>query len=95
MALRHSWEELTDLLYRRYHVPADILAMDADAGVSLLTHAIEQEEEHLIFLRWVQMAQYTQSFEAFKAGLHRPPDKPTETILEDVGSILHAFEQER
>lgn len=95
MALRYSWEELTDLLYRRYHEPAAVLAMDMEAGMSLLEYAMEQEADRMIFARWIQGAQYSQSFEQFKAALRPPEMKPTEVVLEDVGNILQAFEQER
>lgn len=56
---------------------------------------MEQETDRLLFDRWVQGAQYTMSFDAFKASLHRPPDRPAEEILEDVGTILQAFEKAR
>lgn len=71
--------------------------MDADDGVRLLEHAFEKEEDQLLFARWVQHEQYVISFDDFKAALHRKrlPAKPTKAILEDVGSILQAFEQER
>ena len=49
----------------------------------------------MLFDRWVQGAQYTVSFDEFKASLHRPPDRPAEEILEDVGTILQAFEKAR
>lgn len=95
MALRYPWEELTDLLYRRYHEPAAVLAMDVESGMSLLEYAMEQEADRMIFARWIQGAQYSQSFEQFKAALRPPEMKPTEVVLEDVGNILQAFEQER
>lgn len=69
--------------------------MDAEEGVALLRYALEREEDELIFRRWVQGPQYTMSFDAFKASLAKPKDKPSEVILEDVETILGAFEAER
>lgn len=68
--------------------------MDAEDGIRLLEYALEKESDDLIFSRWIQGAQYTMSFEDFKASLSRT-ERPTEEILEDVGSILEAFEKER
>lgn len=69
--------------------------MDAEDGILILEHALEKEEDALIFSRWVQGAQYTMSFEQFKEALRPPEMKPTEMVLEDVGNILQAFEQKR
>ena len=68
--------------------------MDAEAGIQLLEYALQREEDDLIFSRWVHGAQYTMSFDAFKASLTRR-ERPTEEVLEDVGNILEAFEKER
>lgn len=69
--------------------------MDAADGIAMLEYAMEQEEDKLLFARWVQGAQYVQSFDDFKASLRPPENKPTDVILEDVGNILQAFERER
>ena len=69
--------------------------MDAELGVSLLLRAMELEEDAQIFQRWIQQAQYSVSFEDFKASLCRPAPKPTAEVLEDVGNILEAFEAGR
>lgn len=69
--------------------------MPAADGLALLEYAMEQETDRLLFDRWIQGAQYSVSFDEFKASLHRPPDRPTEDILEDVGNILQAFEKAR
>lgn len=69
--------------------------MDAELGSSLLLRAIELEEDAKIYQRWIQNAQYSVSFDDFKSDLRRPPTKPTEEVLDDVGNILKAFEAER
>ena len=86
---------MTDLLYRRYSNPQELLSLEAEDGILLLEYALEKEEDALIFSRWVQGAQYTMSFDSFKASLARKPEKPAEEVLEYVGNILQAFEQER
>ena len=68
--------------------------MDAGTGIQLLEHALKKEEEDLLFSRWIQGAQYTMSFDDFKASLTRR-DKPTEEVLADVDNIMEAFEKER
>lgn len=69
--------------------------MDAEQGIALLEYAMEQETDRLLFARWIQGAQYSQSFDEFKAALRPPVIKPETVVLEDVGSILQAFEQGR
>ena len=81
-------------MYRRYSNPQELLSLDAETGVLLLEYALEKESDALIFSRWIQGAQYTMSFDAFKAALSRK-ERPTEEVLEDVGNILEAFEKER
>ena len=72
-----------------------ILDMDMEAGVGLLEYAMEQETDRMIFERWIQGAQYSQSFDDFKAALRPREMKPEHVVLEDVGNILQAFERER
>lgn len=69
--------------------------MDAEAGITLLEYALEQEEEQRIFDRWIQGAQYSMSFESFKTSLTKRPAKSEKAVLEDVENILCAFEKER
>lgn len=95
MGLRYSWEEMTDLLYRRYHDPAAILALDAEEGIALLQHAAELEQEQMLFARWVAGPQFSMGFDEFKAQLNRPPEKPAAAILDDVGNIMTAWEVQR
>ena len=68
--------------------------MDAETGIVLMEYALEKEEEALIFSRRIHAAQYTMSFNEFKASLSRR-ERPTAEVLEDVGNILEAFEKER
>lgn len=97
IGLRYSWEELTDLLYRRYADPRLILEMDLNDGIELLAFALKKEEEQLMFARWIQGAHNIMSFEDYKAALQKrsEPPKTDEEILNDVGSILTSFEAER
>ena len=69
--------------------------MDAEAGITLLEYALEQEEDQRLFERWVQDAQYSMSFESFKESLKKRPAKSEKAVLEDVENILCAFEKER
>lgn len=75
------------------------MAMEANAGIALLEYAIEKEEDQLLFARWVQREQYAMSFSAYKAELKKAQKrisvKSTNEILDDVGTILRAFEKER
>lgn len=85
---------MTDLLHRRYHDTAAILALDAEEGISLLIHAMEAEETERLFQRWINGYQHM-SFDAFRAELTPKPDKPVEEIMEDVGNIMRAWEVTR
>ena len=92
--LRNSWEELTDLVFRRYHDPSSILYLEAEEGIALLLYAMETEETDRLFSRWINGYQ-TMGFDEFRAALTPVPDKPAEEILEDVGDILQTWEVRR
>lgn len=81
-------------MYRRYHDPAAILALEAEDGITLLLHAMEAEETERLFCRWINGYQHM-SFDAFRAQLTPKPDKSTEEILEDVDDIMQAWEVTR
>ena len=66
--------------------------MDADDGMDLLLHAFEQEEDALLFQRWVNGPQYSISFSEFKAALNPPPPKAESEVMEDVKNILAVFQ---
>lgn len=68
--------------------------MDAEEGIDLLLYAMEAEENDRLFQRWVNGYQHM-SFSAFRDELTPKPDRPTEEILEDVGSILNSWEVTR
>lgn len=45
------------------------MEMPAEEGISLLTFALEKEEEDKLYSRWIGFAQYEVSFEEFKRKL--------------------------
>ena len=65
--------------------------MPAEEGLSLLLFAFAQEEDGLLFQRWVNGPQFSVSFEEFKQGLRPAPQKSEKEILEDVEHILSTF----
>lgn len=62
--------------------------MEADEGLSLLLYALEQEEDALLFNRWVNGLQYSISFDEFKQKLKPVRQKSEREILADVEHIL-------
>lgn len=62
--------------------------MEADEGLSLLLYALEQEEDALLFNRWVNGLQYSISFDEFKQKLKPVRQKSEKEILADVKHIL-------
>lgn len=68
--------------------------MDAEDGISLLLHAMDAEETEKLFQRWINGYQHM-AFSAFKAALTPKPNKSTEEIVKDIGSILEAWEVTR
>lgn len=70
------------------------MEMDAEDGIELMLHAMEEEETEKLFKRWINGYQ-NMSFDQFRAELTPKPDKPAEEILEDVGDIMHAWEVTR
>lgn len=62
--------------------------------MDLLIHAMEAEETDRIFQRWINGYQHM-SFDEFRAELVPKPEKPTEEIMEDVESIMKAWEVTR
>ena len=68
--------------------------MDAEDGIALLLHAMEAEETERMFQRWINGYQHM-SFNDFRAELTPKTDKPTEEIMDEVGSIMRAWEVTR
>lgn len=68
-----------------------LLELDADEGTALLLFGFEQEEDRLLFQRWVAGPQFSVSFEEFKAALRPKPQKPDKEVLADVEQIVNAF----
>ena len=65
-----------------------------DEALSLIEYAITQNEEELLFQRWINGLQFTVSFDEFKNQL-RPQKiktKNEEEILNDVKDILALYE---
>ena len=62
--------------------------MSADDGVSFLLFAFAQEEDALIYQRWIVGGQFSMSFDDFKAQLIPPAPKTDKAIMQDVEKIL-------
>ena len=72
-----------------------ILTLELDEALSLIEYAMAQEEEELIFQRWINGPQLTTSYNEFKNQL-RPQQvkvKSEEEVLDDVKDILALFER--
>lgn len=69
--------------------------MDIESGTDLLFFALEKEEEHLIFLRWIQDAHNAMSFDDYKTALQPKIPRADEDVFNDVGNILASFEAGR
>lgn len=69
--------------------------MDFESGTALLFFALEKEEDHLIFLRWIQDAHNAVSFDDYKAALRPKIPRADKEVLDDVGNILASFEAGR
>lgn len=66
--------------------------MPVEEGLSFISFAFEQEEDSLLFQRWINGYQSI-GFAEFKAELKPKPQKPDEEILKDVESIMTAFDR--
>lgn len=64
--------------------------MPAEDGLSFISFAFEQEEDSLVFQRWVNGYQSI-GFAEFKEQLTPKPQKPDKEIMDDVENILTAF----
>lgn len=70
--------------------------MELDEALSLIEYAFAQQEEELLFNRWIHDVQFHMSFEEFKEQLKPKPIKAEEEILDDVKEIITLFNnQER
>lgn len=71
-------------MYRRYR--QNVMEMPAEEGISLLTFALEKEEEDKLFSRWIGFAQYEVSFEEFKQKLKpvKVDEKKTFDMLDEL-----------
>lgn len=79
---------MIDLLYRRYANPQFIFDMPADDGLSFILFAFKQEEDSLIYQRWIVGGQFSMSFDDFKAQLIPHTPKTDKAIMQDVEKIL-------
>lgn len=69
--------------------------MPADEGLSFILFAFEQETDSLLYQRWLIGGQFSMSFDEFKEKLVPAPQKSEQAIIDDVQSILDAFDKER
>jgi len=68
--------------------------LEIEEAFSLIEYAFEQQEEELLFQRWIHEIQLHMSFEEFKQKLKPKKIKKDEEILEDVKQILYTFKKE-
>lgn len=66
--------------------------MPPEDGLSFISFAFEQEEDSLLFQRWVNGYQDL-GFAEFKERLKPKPQKPDEEVITDVENILVAFDR--
>lgn len=69
--------------------------MPADDGLSFILFAFKQEEDSLLYSRWIVGGQFSMSFDAFKAQLCPKIPKTDKEIFQDSEKILKAFAQQR
>lgn len=83
-----------DLLYSRYGSGAkDILQMDFEEGIEMITTAQRMNNDEKLFIRWVFSYQTTMKFDDFKAKLEGNVQEDSRTedeILDSVRLILES-----
>lgn len=84
---------MTDLLLKRYHSLNYIFTIEPEEALSLIEYAFTQNEEELLFQRWINGFQGKMSFAEFKEELRPQKDKSETEILDDVKEILTLFER--
>lgn len=70
------------------------MTLELEEALSLIEYAIEQQEEELLFQRWIHDLQFQMSFEEFKAKLKPQIFKDDEEILAEVKDVLSLFVKE-
>lgn len=66
--------------------------MPADEGIELVLFAKKQEDDVLLYQRWLTGAQYEMSFDAFKETLKPKAIKDDDEVIKDAESILTSWE---
>ena len=64
--------------------------LEIDEALTLIDYAISQQEDELLFSRWIVEAQNHMSFDEFKEKLRPLKLRADEEILEDVFKILES-----
>ena len=64
------------------------MRLELDEALSLIEYAFAQQEEELLFQRWLHDFQFHMGFEEFKQKLKPAPVKSETDILGDVKEIL-------
>lgn len=65
--------------------------MNIEDGLSLLLFAFEQENDSLLYMRWIVGAQFQMGFDEFKDALIPKIQKSDKEILDDAEKILTSF----
>lgn len=71
------------MILKRYHSFDHVAAMGIEEALSLVEYALEQQEEELLFQRWIHDMQFQISFNDFKDKL-KPVSFEPETKIEDI-----------
>jgi hypothetical protein len=70
------------------------MGLEIEEAFSLIEYAFKQQEEELLFQRWIHEIQLHMGFEEFKQKLKPKKIKKDEEILKDVKEILNTFNKE-
>lgn len=65
--------------------------MPPERALDFVEYLMEQEQEQLLFQRWIAGPQEFMGFEEFKEKLNPPSPKPDAEVIADAEAILKAF----
>ena len=66
--------------------------MPAEDGVAFLLFAMDEEQERLIYERWLIAGQFEMGFDEFKKKLIPPQDFDDEAVLDDIANMMATLE---
>lgn len=93
MALKYDYFEAVTLIQKR-NVMDIVLSLSIEEASDYLEYLFKENDEELLWQRWIACYQDTMSFSEFKLRLYPAPEKSEEEIIDEAQNIIENFYKE-